>query len=200
MIRCRTTSEEVTAALDRITFDPYLGKVDTTQHYYHNGRYVSEDEGIRGDDSRIVMDAALGFVQDRANDRKPFFAFICFHAVHYPLGIRRANIAALGCLLLLEHAERHAGSGRRDAAVDRRRRADQGAEFVVGEACSIFYWLPVSDVCEIGCPALGQFRKELLSILTFLKSSILIACDSGRMLPRGRKTFSQMRTSATSCK
>ena len=69
------------------TFDPYLGKFDITQHYYHNGRYVSEDEGIRGDDSRIVMDAALGFVQDRANDKKPFFAFICFHAVHYPLGL-----------------------------------------------------------------------------------------------------------------
>jgi arylsulfatase A-like enzyme len=69
------------------TFDPYLGKFDITQHYYHNGCYVSEDEGIRGDDSRIVMDAALGFIQDRANDKKPFFAFICFHAVHYPLGL-----------------------------------------------------------------------------------------------------------------
>ena len=69
------------------TFDPYQGKFDETQHYYHNGRYVPESEGIRGDDSRILMDAALRFVQNRARDKKPFFAFICFHAVHYPLGL-----------------------------------------------------------------------------------------------------------------
>jgi arylsulfatase A-like enzyme len=69
------------------TFDPYVGKFDATQHYYHNGRYIPESEGIQGDDSRIVMDAALRFVQGRAEDRKPFFAFVCFHAVHYPLGL-----------------------------------------------------------------------------------------------------------------
>jgi arylsulfatase A-like enzyme len=69
------------------TFDPYQGKFDRTQHYYDNGRYVPESEGIRGDDSRIVMDRALRFVEDRADDHKPFFAFVCFHAVHYPLGL-----------------------------------------------------------------------------------------------------------------
>ncbi len=69
------------------TLDPYRGKFDKSQHYYHNGRYVPESEGITGDDSKIVMDAAVRFFCARAVAGGPFFAFICFHAVHKPLGL-----------------------------------------------------------------------------------------------------------------
>ncbi|MDP6723174.1 MAG: sulfatase-like hydrolase/transferase [Pirellulaceae bacterium] len=67
------------------TFNPYQGKFDENHHYYRNGKYVPETDAMKGDDSRIVMDGALEFIRSQAKARKPFFAFICFHAMHNPL-------------------------------------------------------------------------------------------------------------------
>ncbi len=42
-------------------------------------------EQIQGDDSRVIMDEALDFVDQAAKADKPFFAVIWFHAPHLPV-------------------------------------------------------------------------------------------------------------------
>lgn len=41
-------------------------------------------ENLDGDDSRIIMDRAIPFIQDAVAQGKPFFAVIWFHAPHLP--------------------------------------------------------------------------------------------------------------------
>ena len=67
------------------TVNPYQGKFGKSQHYYRNGVYVPESDGITGDDSRIVMNEVLDFVRKQVRNERPFFAFVCFHAMHNPL-------------------------------------------------------------------------------------------------------------------
>jgi len=50
--------------------------------YWENGRPVSE--ALRGDDSRIIMNRALRFIERAAMARQPFLAVIWFHAPHAP--------------------------------------------------------------------------------------------------------------------
>jgi arylsulfatase A-like enzyme len=75
------------------TFDPYKKgyKSGKYEMYWDNGRNITLEEGradptLRGDDSRIVMDKAVGFIEKQVAADKPFFTFICFHNVHTPLG------------------------------------------------------------------------------------------------------------------
>jgi arylsulfatase A-like enzyme len=74
------------------TWDPYdpanshLGKgvaPDTRALYWHNGKNV--EGGIEGDDSRILMDQALPFIEHSVAEKKPFFSVIWFHAPHAPV-------------------------------------------------------------------------------------------------------------------
>lgn len=51
--------------------------------YFHNGKRVLEN--ITGDDSRIIMDRVIPFIQDAVKDDKPFLAVIWFHAPHGPV-------------------------------------------------------------------------------------------------------------------
>ncbi|MCA9271088.1 MAG: sulfatase-like hydrolase/transferase, partial [Planctomycetales bacterium] len=51
--------------------------------YWTNGKEVTDN--LRGDDSRVVMDRALPFMQQAARAGKPFFAVIWFHAPHLPV-------------------------------------------------------------------------------------------------------------------
>ena len=67
------------------TYNPYRGKFAKSQQYYHNGKYVAEEDGIKGDDSKIIMDQALKFIGKQGKAKQPFFTFICFHAPHNPL-------------------------------------------------------------------------------------------------------------------
>jgi len=58
--------------------------------YYDNGVMIPmekalKDPSLKGDDSRIVMDRAETFIRDMAKDDKPFYIYLCFHAVHTPL-------------------------------------------------------------------------------------------------------------------
>lgn len=58
--------------------------------YYDNGVMIPmekalNDPSLKGDDSRIVMDRAETFIRDMAKDDKPFYIYLCFHAVHTPL-------------------------------------------------------------------------------------------------------------------
>ena len=51
--------------------------------YWSNGKKVTE--GLRGDDSRLIMDQALKFVRGQAKAGKSFFAVVWFHAPHLPV-------------------------------------------------------------------------------------------------------------------
>lgn len=73
------------------TWDPYDPAVfhgnkknyDTRALYWHNGKNITE--GLKGDDSKIIMDKALPFIRKAVNDKKPFLAVIWFHAPHNPV-------------------------------------------------------------------------------------------------------------------
>ncbi|WP_372649173.1 sulfatase [Draconibacterium sp.] len=51
--------------------------------YVHNG--VPETENLDGDDSRIIMDRAIPFIEKSINEEKPFLATIWFHTPHEPV-------------------------------------------------------------------------------------------------------------------
>lgn len=51
--------------------------------YLLNGKVVTTN--LEGDDSRIIMDRAIPFIQKAVKDKKPFFATIWFHAPHEPV-------------------------------------------------------------------------------------------------------------------
>lgn len=51
--------------------------------YVHNGEPVSDN--LDGDDSRIIMDRAIPFIQKSISEDKPFLATIWFHAPHEPV-------------------------------------------------------------------------------------------------------------------
>lgn len=74
------------------TWDPYkpehshLGKRmkwDPRALYWENGKNVSEP--LTGDDSRIIMDKALPFIETSIDNGKPFFSVIWFHTPHTPV-------------------------------------------------------------------------------------------------------------------
>lgn len=51
--------------------------------YVHNG--VPETENLSGDDSRIIMDRAIPFIEKSIEENKPFLATIWFHTPHEPV-------------------------------------------------------------------------------------------------------------------
>ncbi len=73
------------------TWDPYNPAVfhgkkkgyDVRALYWHNGKNITE--GLKGDDSRIIMDRAVPFIRKATKDKKPFLAVIWFHAPHAPV-------------------------------------------------------------------------------------------------------------------
>lgn len=54
-----------------------------TTYWDHAGKQVTEN--LEGDDSRIIMDRAVPFIERAAEAKKPFFAAIWFHAPHLPV-------------------------------------------------------------------------------------------------------------------
>ena len=76
------------------TWDPYdpANKhggwpFDGRNVYWRDGEAVPDGpaEGLVGDDSRIIVDAALPFVRQAVADERPFFAVVWFHAPHAPV-------------------------------------------------------------------------------------------------------------------
>lgn len=53
--------------------------------YYWNEEGGRVREGLEGDDSRVIMDRALPFIEDAVRRGEPFFAVIWFHAPHAPV-------------------------------------------------------------------------------------------------------------------
>ncbi len=53
--------------------------------YYWDGPEHRVTENLEGDDSRIIMDRAIDFIQRAAKKEKPFLAVIWFHTPHSPV-------------------------------------------------------------------------------------------------------------------
>ncbi len=51
--------------------------------YWSQGRQVTDN--LRGDDSRVIMDRALPFLEKAVGAKQPFFAVVWFHAPHLPV-------------------------------------------------------------------------------------------------------------------
>jgi arylsulfatase A-like enzyme len=78
-------------------FDPggFSRGVDTPLHdpetakRYGNDYFIGEnkiaEENLRGDDSRVVMDRAIPFIQNAVKAGKPFLALVWFHTPHSPV-------------------------------------------------------------------------------------------------------------------
>lgn len=60
-----------------------VSTVNPEGYWTKNGRVPAEK--LEGDDSRILMDAALEFIERSVQRRQPFFAVIWFHAPHEPV-------------------------------------------------------------------------------------------------------------------
>jgi arylsulfatase A-like enzyme len=53
--------------------------------FYWTGPETRATENLTGDDSRIIMDRAVPFIEHAIVEDKPFFAVIWFHAPHWPV-------------------------------------------------------------------------------------------------------------------
>lgn len=63
--------------------DPEGGGAYGTRYWTGPGEIV--DTNLDGDDSRVIMDRAIPFIREAAENETPFFAVIWFHAPHKPL-------------------------------------------------------------------------------------------------------------------
>jgi arylsulfatase A-like enzyme len=53
-------------------------------HYWTGPEQMAKDN-LSGDDSRIIMDRAIAFIENTAGKSQPFFTVIWFHAPHWPV-------------------------------------------------------------------------------------------------------------------
>ena len=53
-------------------------------HYWNEKGEVVRD-GLRGDDSRVILDRVIPFVEQAAGEGRPFFAVVWFHTPHLPV-------------------------------------------------------------------------------------------------------------------
>lgn len=61
---------------------------DSTEVYgtaYWTGADQKAEDNLRGDDSRIIMDRVIPFIENSRNENKPFFTTIWFHTPHLPV-------------------------------------------------------------------------------------------------------------------
>ncbi|TWU08116.1 sulfatase family protein [Stieleria varia] len=71
--------------------DPSSAQPYGTHYWDHAGNPVTEN--LDGDDSRIIMDRAIPFIEDAAKSQQPFFAAIWFHAPHLPVVAGEKHVA-----------------------------------------------------------------------------------------------------------
>lgn len=62
------------------TWDPGEGNRSVDNPYYENGVVASEN--LKGDDSRVLMDRTIPFIQQAVQSDTPFVAVVWFHAPH----------------------------------------------------------------------------------------------------------------------
>ncbi|MEO1994963.1 MAG: sulfatase-like hydrolase/transferase, partial [Planctomycetaceae bacterium] len=74
--------------------DRSLAEAYGTHYWNQDARQVKDN--LDGDDSRVIMDRVVPFVQQSVRERNPFFAVVWFHTPHLPVvaGPRHARMYA----------------------------------------------------------------------------------------------------------
>ena len=71
------------------TFNPMQAPLSTEVKPYGTSYWVSEEtratSNLEGDDSRIIMDRVVPFIEGAAQAKRPFFCVVWFHAPHLPI-------------------------------------------------------------------------------------------------------------------
>ncbi len=62
------------------TWDPISSK----NPYYENGVVVTDNNTLLGDDSKVMMDRVVPFIENAVNNDTPFLSVVWFHAPHEP--------------------------------------------------------------------------------------------------------------------
>lgn len=65
------------------TYAPTKGAPFPSKYWTGPGAYATDN--LDGDDSRVIMDRALPFIEEAVRNNTPFFAVIWFHAPHSPV-------------------------------------------------------------------------------------------------------------------
>lgn len=65
------------------TWNPMEEQTIPTKYWIGPGAF--ETQNLEGDDSRVIMDRAVPFIERSVREQKPFFAVIWFHAPHTPV-------------------------------------------------------------------------------------------------------------------
>jgi len=61
----------------------FEGELWSSSMYVINGELVTEN--LKGDDSRVIMDRVIPFIEEAVTQQKPFFTCIWFHTPHEPI-------------------------------------------------------------------------------------------------------------------
>jgi len=65
------------------TWDPAEHSRYDNNYYFEDGKQATEN--LSGDDSRVIMDRAIPFIEQSVSAGKPFLAVVWFHAPHVPV-------------------------------------------------------------------------------------------------------------------
>lgn len=75
--------EAFSAEVQMPTWNPMVDQAFPSKYWTGEERYAAEN--LDGDDSRVIMDRAIPFIERAARAGKPFFAVVWFHAPHEPV-------------------------------------------------------------------------------------------------------------------
>ena len=75
--------QSFSAEVQMPTWDPMENQAFPSKYWTGEGEYATEN--LEGDDSRVIMDRAIPFIQQSVAANTPFFAVIWFHAPHRPV-------------------------------------------------------------------------------------------------------------------
>ncbi|MDE0262400.1 MAG: sulfatase-like hydrolase/transferase [Bryobacterales bacterium] len=75
--------QSFSAEVQMPTWNPMENQAFASKYWTGEGEYATEN--LSGDDSRVIMDRAIPFIQQAVAERTPFFAVIWFHAPHRPV-------------------------------------------------------------------------------------------------------------------
>jgi arylsulfatase A-like enzyme len=65
------------------TWNPMRDQPAVTKYWTGPGKYATEN--LEGDDSRVMMDRVIPFIQSAISSKQPFLAVVWFHAPHQPV-------------------------------------------------------------------------------------------------------------------
>lgn len=64
-------------------WNPMENQPFESKYWHEDGSYATEN--LEGDDSRVIMDRVIPFLQEASDHDQPFFAVVWFHAPHSPV-------------------------------------------------------------------------------------------------------------------